>query len=153
MLLRPRAYLLELFQNYFVWPERFMARECRLENEDMEPVSVAEFNRKSKNLVFGQVLEASNPKEHSNGTWNFHFIYDKNGVLVQVWVFGSKDEVHCFADKIRIDEYFVFWGYTVKENKYSTNLTSTTEGAMVILCNSTEFDCVIVTKTYQQPDP
>ena len=119
----------------------------------MEPVSVAEFNRKSNTPVFGQIVESRDPKENSNGTWNFHFILGKNGVLVQVWVFGSKDEIHSFADKIRVDEYFVFWGYTVKENKYSTNLTSTSEWGMVIPCNSTKFDRVKVTKIYQQPEP
>ena len=115
-----------------------MARECRLENEEMEPVSVAKLGGKLKTPVLDQIFEVRYPKENSNGTWNFDFILSKNEVLVQVWVFGSKDEIQCIAENIPVDKYFVFWGYT-------TNLTSTSEWGMVIPCNSTKFDWVIVT--------
>ena len=71
-------------------------------------------------------------KESSNGTWNFHFIVGKSGVLVQAWVFGLKEDVAMFPSKIGVDEYFVFWGFQVKENKYTTSLTSNSEWSMII---------------------
>ena len=69
----------KLFQNHYVWPERFVARECRSDSELIEPISIAEFSNKTKKNVFGQIVEAREPKENSNGTWNFHFIVGKNG--------------------------------------------------------------------------
>ena len=142
------------FQNHYVWPERFVARECRSETDALEPASISEIGKNSRKPVFGQIVESREPKENSNGTWNFHFIIGKNGVLVQAWVFGPKEDVISFSEKIRVDEYFVFWGYTVKENKYTSSLSSTSEWGMFISCNSTKFERVIVTKIYQkQEDP
>ena len=69
---------------------------------------------------------------------------------MQAWVFGPKDEVLSFAEKIRVDEYFVFWGYNVKENKYSTNLSSNLEWGIYIPSNSTKFERVVVTKVFQK---
>ena len=89
------------FQNHYVRPEHFDARECRLNNEDAEPMSISEFGKLKKKTVFGQIVEAREPKENSNGTWNFHFIIGKNGVLVQVWVFGPKDDIQKFSERIR----------------------------------------------------
>ena len=81
---------------------------------------------------------------------HFHFILGKNGVLVQVWVFGSKTDIDKFSELIRVDEYFVFWGYSVKLNKYTSNLTSTSECGMVIPSN--KFERITVTKIYQKAE-
>ena len=142
------------FQNHYVWPDRYVSRESRRDDEEIEPASIADFGKKSKRPVFGQIIETRAPKENSNNpnTWNFHFIVGKGGVLVQAWVFGPKDEVLSFAERIRVDEYFVFWGYTVKENKYSTNLSSNLEWGIYIPSNSTKFERVIVTKVFQKSD-
>ena len=72
--------------------------------------------------------------------------------MVQAWVFGPKDEVLSFVERIRVDEYFVFWGYNVKENKYSTNLSSNLEWGIYIPSNSTKFERVIVTKVFQKSE-
>ena len=129
-----------------------MARECRLETEDTDPISVAEFGPKTKKPIYRQIIEARDPKESSNGTWNLHFILGKSGILVQCCVFGSKEEIFNFSKKIHVDEYFVFWGYTVKANNYITNLTSTSDYGILIPSNSTKFERVSVTKVYQKPD-
>ena len=63
-----------------------------------------------------------------------------------------KEDVLSFSEKIRVDEYFVFGGYTVKENKYTSSLSSTSEWGMIISCNSTKFERVTVTKIYQKPE-
>ena len=42
-----------------------------------------------------------------------------------------------------MDEYFVFWGYSVKENKYTSNLTSTSEWGMIVPCNSTKYEFLL----------
>ena len=140
------------FQNHFVWPDRFMSRESRKEDEVLEPASIADFGKKSKRQVFGQIIETRELKENSNNpsTWNFHFIVGKGGVLVQAWVFGPKAEVKIFSEKIRVDEYFVFWGYQVKENKYTTSLSSNLEWGLYIPSNSTKFERVHVTKVFQK---
>ena len=103
------------FQNHYVWPERFVTRECRADSDKVDRLSISEFSKHSKKPVFGQIEEAREPKENSNGTWNFHFILGKHGVLVQVWVFGPKVDIDKFSECIRVDKYFVFWGYSVKE--------------------------------------
>ena len=51
-----------------------MARECRSETEDVELISVAEFGPYTKRPVFGQIIEARDPKENSDCTWNMQLI-------------------------------------------------------------------------------
>ena len=46
------------FQNHFVWPERFVARECRSDTDDVEPMSISEFGKHSRKPVLGQIVEA-----------------------------------------------------------------------------------------------
>ena len=53
------------FQNHYVWPELFVARECRSDADDVDPMTISEFGKHSKKPVFGQIVEPRELKENS----------------------------------------------------------------------------------------
>ena len=81
----------------------------RKSNLLVSPIS----GRNQKDPFLGKLSRLVPPRKIQNNpnTWNFHFIVGKGGVLVQAWVFGPREKVLSFVEKMRVNEYFVFWGF------------------------------------------
>ena len=44
------------FQNHHVRPECFVARKCRSNTDNVDPMSISEFSKHSKKPIFGQIV-------------------------------------------------------------------------------------------------
>ena len=142
------------FKNKFTWPSRFINSESLNTDTDNTPMSVAELGKRSNKPVFGQVVDKGEIKTKSSdaNTSHFHFILGMEGTLVQVWVFGSNEEVEAIEKRIITEEYYVFWGdYNVRE-KYSSKFKSNSDWAIYLPGKCNKFDLVKKSREYLESE-
>ena len=130
------------FKNKFTWPSRFINSESLKSNADNTPMSVAELGKRSAKPVYGQIVDKGKVKIKSTdaNTSHFHFILGMEGSLVQVWVFGSDEEVKAIEKK--------FWGDYKVRDKYTSKFKSNSEWAIYLPGNCNKFDIVKKSRLY-----
>ena len=145
------VYSEHLYRKKFMWPESYVNRESRKDSEPLEPIEPMDIGKKSVRPFFGQIVENLGPRLNSNEkkSWNLCFKVARKGESVQVWSFGTEQEIKYLNEKIKIDSYMVFWGnYTVSPNT-SNNLNPTSDWVIKIPAklNCLETVKLIVSKT------
>ena len=142
------------FKNKFTWPSRFFNSESLKSNVDNTPMSVAELGKRSAKPVYGQIVDKGEVKTKSTdaSTSHFHFILGMEGSLVQVWVFGSDEEVKAIEKKIHTEEYFLFWGDYKVRDKYTSKFKSNSEWAIYLPGNCNKFDIVKKSRVYLESE-
>ena len=107
--------------------------------------------KKSVRPFFGQIVENLGPRLNSNEkkSWNLCFKVERKGESVQVWSFGTEQEIKNLNEKIKIDLYMVFWGNYTVSPKISNNLNPTSDWVIKIPAklNCLETVKLIVSKT------
>ena len=134
------------FKNKFTWPSRFINSESLKSNADNTPMSVAELGKRSAKPVYGQIVDKGEVKIKSTdaNTSHFHFILGMEGSLVQVWVFGSDEEVKAIEKK--------FWGDYKVRDKYTSKFKSNSEWAIYLPGNCNKFDIVKKSRVYLESE-
>ena len=113
----------------FIWPENFINRESRKDDEPIEPLEPKDIGKTSSRPFFGQVLESLGPRLNSSEQkgWNLCFKLGRKGESIQVWAFGTETEIKNLNKSIIIDSYMVYWGNYVISPKTSKNLNPTSD--------------------------
>ena len=63
-------------------------------------------------------------------------------------MFGPKDQIKSFGEKISLDDYYLFWGdYSVKE-KYASKFASTSDWAVYFKSDCNKLPKVSVSRAY-----
>jgi len=110
-----------------------------------------DIGKKSVRPFFGQIVENLGPRLNSNEkkSWNLCFKVERKGESVQVWSFGTEQEIKNLNQKVQIDSYMVFWGNYTVSSKTSNNLNPTSDWVVKIPAklNCLERVKLIVSKT------
>ena len=141
------------FKKHFLWPSRFLERETRRQGEPVEPIEVGNIGKHSKRAFYGQILESSGPRLNSKEKIGYNIVFSvgRNGESVQVWSFGTEEEINNLSKLIVEDKYMVFWSYEVFP-KNSNKIETTSDWCVKIQPKSRNFAPVIVTRKYVNPE-
>ena len=141
------------FTKQFLWPSRFLERETRKQGEPVEPIEVGQIGKHSKRAFYGQILESTGPRLNSKEKvgYNLLFSVGRNGESIQVWSFGTEEEIVNLSKLIVEDKYMVFWSYEVFP-KNSNKIESSSDWSVKIQPKSRNFAPVKVTRKYVNPE-
>ena len=139
----------KLYKKQFLWPSRFLERETRRQGEPVEPIEVGNIGKHSKRAFYGQILESSGPRLNSKEKIGYNIVFSvgRNGESVQVWSFGTEEEIINLSKLIVEDKYMVFWSYEVFP-KNSNKIETTSDWCVKIQSKSRNSAPVIVTWKY-----
>ena len=117
------------YKKKFLWPEKFLNRESQKESEPIEPIEPKDVGKQSVRPFFGQVLETLGPRLNNSEqkSWNLCFKLGRKGESIQVWLFGTENEIMSLDRILKIDSYVVYWGNYVISHKTSNNLQPTSD--------------------------
>ena len=117
------------YKKKFLWPEKFLNRESRKESEPIEPIEPKDIGKQSVRPFFGQVMETLGPRLNSSEqkSWNLCVKLGRKGESIQVWSFGTENEIKSLDRILKTDSYVVYWGSYVISHKTSNNLQPTSD--------------------------
>ena len=140
------------FKKKFLWPTRFLERETRKLDEPIEPMEVSEVGKNTKRAFYGQILESAGPRINSKAQIGYNLVFSvgRNGASIQVWAFGSEDEIINLSKQVIEDTYMVFWSYEVSP-KTTNKIHTTSDWVVQISPKSKCFGPVKVTRKYADP--
>ena len=93
-----------VYRKKFMWPESYVNRESRKDSEPLEPLEPMDIGKRSVRPFFGQIVKNLGPRLNFNEkkSWNLCFKVERKGESVQVWSFGTEQEITNLNEKIKI---------------------------------------------------